>query len=433
MSGIGLAAVPIAAAVAAAQPVPGTQRIVIDQITAAKLLIESGHFGPARQLLESRVGAQPRNVEALFLLGMIATAESKYDEAISRFRRALVYAPSSTRIRLELARSFYLEKDYENAFRQFQFARAGNPPPAVVAVIERYLAAIRLQKNWSYNFGIALAPDTNINNATSAREAQLFGLPFRLDDSARQKSGVGIAVDGGVEVAPAIGQSSRLRLGAAFQRKDYRGRGLDDTVVAFHAGPRVVTGKWDLSLLGTFFRRWYGGHQLDEGVGIRGEVTWYPDPRAAIDLGTSVQRINYRQLQAQSGLIYAVWGGVVRALSAASSISARAGLSRQKARVAEFSNWAATVGFGYYRDLPGGFSAELEPSIGFARYDKADPFFGSRRKDSIAELRISLLNRRLVFSNFTPRLTYTFARRRSNLEIYSFTQNRLEVGLTTAF
>jgi outer membrane protein len=38
-----------------------------------------------------------------------------------------------------------------------------------------------------------------------------------------------------------------------------------------------------------------------------------------------------------------------------------------------------------------------------------------------------------VLSRFTPRLSYTFVKRASSIALYEFTQNRLEVGITTAF
>ena len=56
-----------------------------------------------------------------------------------------------------------------------------------------------------------------------------------------------------------------------------------------------------------------------------------------------------------------------------------------------------------------------------------------KRNDRLAQIQLSLLNRRIVLSRFTPRVTYTFARRSSNIALYNFTQNRVEIGLSTVF
>ena len=415
------------------EPAAAQQPSLSDPVDEAKALIASGHPDEARARLLDLAKTRPRDNDVDFLLGLLAIEGGDYGGAIRRFRAILVREPGATRVRLELARAFYLAKDYENAFRQFQFARAGNPPEGVVRTIERFLAAIRQEKSWSYNLSIALAPDTNINNATSAREAVLFGLPFELAGDARRTSGVGIALGAAGEIAPRVSERTRLRFGASLQRREYDGKHFDDMTLALHAGPRLVLSKWDLGLLGTGFRRWYGAKRFNEGVGARLEATHYLDSRTALSFGVSAQEVRYPHSSPQTGPTFAVFGGAVRALTPASSVTVRVGLGRQASRGASFANWSGQVGVGYYRDLPGGFSIYLEPSFSYARYAAADPLFGERRRDFGQEIQLSILNRRIVLTRFTPRISYTFARRNSSIDLYDFTQNRVEVGLTSQF
>jgi hypothetical protein len=406
----------------------------VDGIATGKALLQSGQDDAARALLERRLARDPRDVEALFLLGLIALGAGDHRLAIARFRQALVHVPDATRIRLELARAFYLDRDYENAFRQFQFARAGNPPPQVIAAIDRFLSAIRREKSWSYSFSVAIAPDTNINNATSARETDLFGLPFELGEQARRRSGIGIALGGSAEVAPRISSTTRLRLGVAAQRREYDGRRFDDTSLALLVGPRMILKRWDLGVAATGFRRWFGGRRLNEGYGLRGEATRYLDARTALSFDVSAQRIRYPHMPAQSGTVLTGSAGLVRALTAASSVSARIGIARQDARAGDLSSWSWFGRIGYYRDLPGGFSVYAEPGIARSTFDAADPFTGKTRRDMLYEMQLSLLNRRIIlFSRFTPRISYTFARRQSSVDLYRFTQHRVEAGITSAF
>jgi tetratricopeptide (TPR) repeat protein len=403
------------------------------QSVEAKSLIAAGGLTSARSALERRLALEPQDAEVPFLLGMIALAERDNTRAIDWFRRALIIAPSATRIRLELARALYLDKRFEEAFRQFQLARAGNPPPGVIQAIEQFLAAIRREKSWSYGFSLSLAPDTNINNATSAREAHVFGLSFELSDDARQRSGVGIAAEGSIEFAPRIGNRTRLRLGGAALRREYRGARFDDTRLSLHAGPRLILSRWDLSLLGTASLRWYGGERYSDAFGARIESTHYPDARSAISLGLSAQHVKYPRLHAQNGAIYSLSAGYTRALTAASMGSLRLGLTRQTARAPDLASWSTFVGGGYQRDLPGGFSIAAEPGFGHSRFDAADPFFGAARRDWTVEVPLSISNRKIVFSRFTPRVTYSFVRRWSNIPFYDFTQHRAEVGIATLF
>lgn len=402
-------------------------------VETAKALILSGRSAEAQRLLQQLANEHPASNDVTFLLGLIAIQAADYDTAVDQFRSILVRNPDAVRVRLELGRAFFLKRDYENAYRQFQFARAGKLAPGVGVSIDRYVAAIRQQKSWSYDLSFAIAPDSNINNGTSSRETELFGLPFELSDDTRRRSGVGAVIDASVQFAPQISEKTRLRMGARVQRREYRGHEFDDTTISVHAGPRLVLPGWDLSLLATGFRRQLGGQRFSEGFGARIEAMHYRGASTAISLGASAQQVRYANYPLQDGRAFSLWGGAVRALTPSSSVTARLGVSRKTARTPELASWSGWVAAGYYRDLPGGFSVYVEPSYATSRHDAADPFFGQRRKDRLLELQLALLNRTIVFERFTPRIALTFARRDSTLDIHDFSQRRLEVGVTSSF
>jgi hypothetical protein len=71
--------------------------------------------------------------------------------------------------------------------------------------------------------------------------------------------------------------------------------------------------------------------------------------------------------------------------------------------------------------------------MSYSRYDAPDPLFGRRRTDFIKEASVSVTNQKFSLWQFTPRLTYAYAQRSSSIGLYSYRQNRLEVGLTTDF
>ena len=417
---------------AAAAPL-SAQPVTFEAIGTAKALMASGRTDEARVLLEDLSTRYRDSNDVDFLLGLLAVESRDYPRAIDRFRTILVRSPGAVRVRLELARAFYLKGDHANAYRQFQFARAGNPPPGVVATIDRFMAQIRQQKDWSYSFSLAIAPDSNINNGTTARDVELFGLPFELSDETRSQSGVGLAIQGALEFAPRLSERVRMRVGAAVQRRDYAGGDFDEMTVALHAGPRLTLGKWDMSALATGFQRRFGGRRLAEGAGAKLEATHYFSARTAMSLGATAYKVRYPHYPLQDGLSLSASAGLLRALTPESSLTARIGAGRKTARTPELANWSGSLAVGYYRDLPGGFSVYAEPSIAEARYDATDPFFGKRRKDRLLELHLALLNRRISLRGFTPKVGFTLGRRRSSIELYDYNQRRFEFGVTRAF
>ena len=105
-----------------AKPAPRTRTVTA--VEAAELLIQGGRYAEARRVLDVLEKANPTDSQVQFLLAMVEVQAKQYPAAIRRFRRILIREPGVMRVRLELARAFFLEKDYDNAERQFRFARA---------------------------------------------------------------------------------------------------------------------------------------------------------------------------------------------------------------------------------------------------------------------------------------------------------------------
>ena len=104
------------------------------------------------------------------------TRENLLNEAIGAFRTMLIEEPRLLRVRLELARAFYLKGEEELARRHFELVLAADPPEPVVANVRRFLAELQARRRWSYRLGAALAPDSNIGG-TSRRADHLHLQP----------------------------------------------------------------------------------------------------------------------------------------------------------------------------------------------------------------------------------------------------------------
>src|SRR3954469_8054499 len=254
-------------ATAGARERTASQTLALSDIQAAQLLIVNNRLEDAKRLLDQVLAAHPDDREGLFLMATIAVAQKDYNRAISLYRRILVREPNAERVRLDLARAFFLKGDYDNADRQFRFARAGDIDDKVKANVDHFLSAINRLREWTVNFSFALAPDSNQNAATSANQVNIFGLPFALDSAARKQSGVGAAGYLGGEWSPLLGDNVKARIGANLYRVEYSGGAFDDMTVAAYGGPQFLFADWDFSVLGTGFKRWFANHDYISGVG----------------------------------------------------------------------------------------------------------------------------------------------------------------------
>jgi tetratricopeptide (TPR) repeat protein len=406
---------------------------VISDVAAAQLLVANNRLDDARKLLDHILSARPDDREALFLLGNVAVAQSKYDEAVSLFRRLLVLEPDAERVRLELARAFFLKGDYQNADRQFRFARAGDIPDPAKENIDHFLGAINRMREWTFDLSVGLAPDTNQNAATSTSQVQIFGLPFTLDPNARAQSGVGLAGAASGEWSPLLSDTVKARVGASISRVEYSGAQFDDMTISGYAGPQFLFPDWDFSTLVTGFQRWYGNRAFVSGVGgkLAGELGITSDFLVGASLGA--QSVSDNFTPEQSGILLTTQAQGTYVLSPSSLFQVQLGFNRQNAKIGAYSYSGIWTSAAYQQDLPFGFSGSIQPAWFVTRYDEALPAFGKTRADDTLMLNMTVLNRRFEYHGFTPRFSYTFTDQHSNIALYGYTRHQFQIGLTTQF
>jgi tetratricopeptide (TPR) repeat protein len=419
---------------ALAQSDPSTS--VPQQITetdAAALLLEAGQLDAAKRVLAHVLETNPNDNAAIFLLGMIAVAEKAYGAAIDSFRRILATEPNRERVRLELARVFFVQGDYENAERNFRFARAGDLAPEVKANIDQYLAVISRLKRWSYDLGLALAQDTNANGATSVHQVDLYGLPFTLSDNARQKSGAGVAIDLGGEWSPILFDDIKAKLGGHVHRLEYSGSAFDDMTLSAYAGPEFLLLRWQIDTLMTGFRRWYGNTPYNQGLGGRIAATFAPLPQVQLGAVFDMQAVSYRQVTEQDGMVTSGNVEATYTISPSSLVRVSGGIAVQAAKVSALADTTYWIALDYYQDLPWGFSANIEPAFSWTRYNAPLLAFGVARDDHIWAARLDLLNRRIEYRGFAPRLSFIYANQISTISLYRYSRTQVQIGLTRQF
>ena len=280
------------------------QTVAISDVQAAQLMISNSRLDEAKHILDHDLESQPEDSELLFLRATIAEAEKDYDTAISLFRRILVREPDAERVRLELARTFFLKGDYDNADRQFRFARAGDIEDSVKANIDHFLDAINRLREWTVNFSLALAPDTNQNAATSVSQVNIFGLPFALDKNARKQSGIGVAGDIGGEWSPLLSDNLKVRVGGDLTRTDYSGGQFDDMTLWGYAGPQFLFHDWDFSVLGSGFQRWYANQDYLSGFGGKIAADYGITSDLLVSAAVGGQAVTDEFIPDQSGPLY---------------------------------------------------------------------------------------------------------------------------------
>jgi len=281
--------------------------------------------------------------------------------------------------------------------------------------------------------GLAVAQDTNANGATSVHLVDLYGLPFTLSDDARQKSGAGVAIDVGGEWSPLLSDNVKGKFGGRVHRLEYGGSTFDDMTLSAYAGPEFLLPRWQIDTLVTGFRRWYGNTPYNQGIGGRAAVIFAPLSGVLLGSALDVQAVSYRLVTQQNGTVVSGNVDATYTISPSSLVRLVGGIGFQSAKLSALASTTRWIALDFYQDLPWGFSANIEPAFSWTRYDAPLPVFGVAREDHLWAARLDVLNRRIEYRGFAPRLSFIYTSQSSTISLYRYSRAQVQVGLTRQF
>jgi len=410
------------------------QKLTVPAIEFVKAAIRSGNYKAARVVLNVLLKANPHAVEPNFYMGVLEHRDGNLHEAVERFRAILVDNPALYRVRLDLAVTLFELNEDKSAEFHFQQLLAADVPDQVRQDIERFLAAIRSRKSYDIYLQFSIAPDTNINSGSGVREVNLFGLPFRAEDT-EAESGIGIVFTAGGEYRYPINEHWRVRNQAVLFRRDYKDDQFDDMTFWAGVGPQLLRPKWDTSLLGVVTRRWYGNEKYNYGRGLRLETNYTGFERWRIDTALDYLNLNYDDddLDFRDSNIVAITVVPSYYLSTTSYLSPILGFSRENAQSNVYSNNGYRIGLGVFKEFPYGISLYVQPEYFNFQYEDEDPAFGSTRNDKTKRLLLSVYRRNWIIFGVSPVFTYIYTDNNSNQNIYSYKRQQFQIGFTAHF
>ncbi len=419
---------------------PGKRLLTPEEtLSLAQFLLSKNRVDDAeriyRFLLNSRAGEDIR-IEAAFQIGQILVSRGRYREAAQYFIAILNYKPDLSRVRLELARAYFLDKNYPDATLQFELVKGGNLPPEVLVNVDAFLDLIRRQKNWTFNFAMSPVSDSNINQASGNREECVDVLGMTLCRPLAEKaSGIGLNLNANLDYFKRLSQDWGLRASAGFSALEYKGRAFDDYSLYAALGPRYLWASGEASVQPTFRKRWYAGKSYRDEYGLRadGRKVW---SRLILDASASYARNSYADAFLDSMLRGASWGASLQpryVLNDRTFILAGLEFMREDAREKAYANDNLSYSLGVYRVLPYGFSLYLGGSLTESKY-RASQWYVTKdnridvttRRDKIWGMTTFLSSNRLEKYNLTPILRYSYTKRTSNIWSREYERNRVD-------
>ena len=448
MSAVSLCrALALAACIAAAAPCAGTLAAPTAPPTAglseARALVRAGKPEQALAILRPLARGRTVHADVLFNIGIAAIVASQrpgidgdrrdalLDEAIAALHTMLVGRPGLIRVRLELARAFFLKGEDRLARRHFEQVLAGNPPAGVALNVNRFLNIMRARKRWSLRVGMALAPDTNIGAGSEERIIFIpvggVPLPFRRNEEELTTSGIGVSAWLGGEYQYPLADRWRLRAGGDVRRREYKGSDFDQTTLAAHLGPRWLIGRGsDASLLLSGLHVWTGAG-LEEpshhDIGFRVEGRHRLGPRTTVNARASWHRRAYDREDNRDGPLIDVSLGTGWVAAPTLRLDASVGWARERPEAERWRNSSRRAQVGATAALPWGFTLGGSGALRWTEWDgNWFPFVegGGERKDLTRTIRLFAHNRALTVEGFSPQVSVTQETRTTNAQAHDY-------------
>jgi len=136
-------------------------------------LYREGRVAAAYEAARALLGRLEGDPRFDFVYGVAAIDSGHVGEGVFALERVLLAYPDDDRARLELARGYFLLREYGRARSEFQRVLARNPPPEVQASIGRFLERIRLEQARRRTSAAVFVEsgvgyDSNVNGATAS-------------------------------------------------------------------------------------------------------------------------------------------------------------------------------------------------------------------------------------------------------------------------
>jgi len=370
--------------------------------------------------------------EARFRLGMMLADANRHADAALAFRAILDEQPSATRVRLELARVLAAMGDEGRARQQLRQAQAGGLPPEVAQVVDRFASALRSNRSFGGNFELAMAPDSNINRATDAKQLDTVIAPLTLSEDAREKSGVGLHLTG--QVYARIGLRDGLTLVPRLSGDGtfYRTSQFNDLSGSALLGLEWQTGRSRLMPSAGVTWRTYGGrlYARTETADLR--WTHRIGRRAQSDVGFSYGRTHYHRNALQDGDLFNLHAGVERALSARTGVGVQVSGTRQTARDPGYATASGGITLLGWRDM--GRTTLFANATARRLESDARLFpFTDRRKEWFLRGSVGATFRQIEVAGFSPVVRVGYERNISTVGIYDYRRATVDLGITRAF
>lgn len=372
-------------------------------------------------------------------------AEKDLDKSIRAYRVLAAKFAENDFIRFQLASALFYNQEFDAAQEQFQKLRASSTVSKTdIALFDQYLEQIANKSKWNFSFGAQYLNDKNITDSADVGTTVVLPNGGTLTQENPKETGRGINYNLGANKQWSFSNGRYVQLDSEINHKYYWDNKKFNELTAYvSTGVGYADARLTLQATPYAMQRWYAGGFNSEnnklkaytqttGVSLLGSYWVKPNVKYTASYSGSYDRYRDDSLAKRyNGLSQTVSNNAMWLTSPKQYWGLGVDLTKRNAKDKINSYTRANARVFWGQEWPKGFATRTSVSVAKRNYREAN--FLGKQKNTEYKTSVSVWNKAVHFKGFTPRLTFSYEKTKSNIPLYSFDKKQAFIEVDKTF
>jgi hypothetical protein len=401
----------------------------------ASILISERKYEEAIKVIMPSYRQNRVDDQSLFLLGLSYREMTNYNKSIELFEELLTKNKRSGRIKLELALSYFKDYKFSKAKKLLLEVKDSNPPKAVINKVDSLLSAIKTNdKQFSFYVSAGYLFDDNANAGTSVDEVEIYNLPFRLSNDAKESRDTARTFSGTVAHNKMFNKSFGIGGNLNLSRTDYDD--LDELDTLHMSSSYGI--KYNIDKFSFYIPLTYNALAVDTMdeyyyymYGTSPSMSYRINNNLVSNTTLSYNKKTFKASDIRDSDTYGINESINYYFKTA-YVGINAGYYTESANLNIYSNNSKNIGLvAVKKFFNNKLSVSLSPSYGLTIYDSKEIAYNKIRKDRALYLRSGIGYN--IYKNLTLSANYSYTRNNSTIKMYEYRKNQISMNLGYQF
>lgn len=376
----------------------------------------------------------------------IIIAPENRDQAISEMRELLSHFPDNDYMRFQLANFLFFNEEFVAARDQFEKTRTSDKlKEADKQLIDEFIKVIDSKDRWNFSFGATFLNDKNLSNAAPVGTVMVLPNGATISQSSPHEKGQGLSVHVGADKRFSLGGGKYVSLEFGTSAKYYwDNKKYNEASLNFGVGYGMAWKGWNFEVMPNITRRLYAGGSSSTNNQLKAYYTSYginastntwlkSDLRYSLNYSFDYDKYDRdTTARQQNGVTHSLTNSFTYFTSPKQYWSASLNLAHRNAAndSNSYNRIGANVAWG--QEWPFGISSRVNLGVAQRNYTEED-FLRIRQKNTEYNAGVSLWHKALHYQGLTPRLTWSYHKTDSNINLYGYDKHQVFLEFSKTF